>query len=254
MSQFVLITGSGRDRVGRVLAVALAKRGFDIGVHYHRSADEAEQTVAAVEAEGVQCAAYQANMADEQEVEQMFQAARKQFRSIAGLVTTASIWRPIPFLEVSAKDLRQNFDVNTVGTFLCAKYAGQWMSTQADGGCIVTFGDWAIQRPYPNHLAYFASKGAIPTLTRALAIELAVLNPKVRVNCIHPGPVMFPPDADDEERAAMIDSTLVKTANCPESVATAVISLLDNPFMTGTCVTVDGGRSIYAGEQRKRPI
>ena len=100
--------------------------------------------------------------------------------------------------------------------------------------------------------AYFVSKGAIPTLTRVLAVELGHRNPKVRVNCIHPGPVMFPPDASDAERQEMVESTLVRTADCPESIALAVQFLIDNPFVTGACLPVDGGRTIYAGETRRR--
>ena len=120
----------------------------------------------------------------------------------------------------------------------------------------MTFGDWAIERPYLDHAAYFISKGSIPTLTRSLAVELGHRNPKVRVNCIHRGPVMFPPDTTDAEREALRESTLTKSGNCPVSVAKAVALLLDNEFITGTCLPVDGGRTIFASEatSRRRPI
>jgi pteridine reductase len=130
------------------------------------------------------------------------------------------------------------------------------MTEQPEGGAIVTIGDWAIERPYLDHSAYFLSKGAIPTLTRTLAVELAHRNPRVRVNCIHPGPVMFPPDSSEEERQEMVDSTLVKRANCPDSVCRAVRFFLENDFVTGVCLPVDGGRTIFAPDStsRKRPI
>jgi pteridine reductase len=130
------------------------------------------------------------------------------------------------------------------------------MCGQEQGGVIIAIGDWAVERPYPDYAAYFISKGAIPTLTRTLAVELGHRNPQVRVNCIHPGPVMFPPDSLDDERQAMIQSTLTKTANCPESIAQAVEFFADNAFVTGVCLPVDGGRTIYASEatSRTRPI
>ena len=120
------------------------------------------------------------------------------------------------------------------------------MVGQAEGGVIITFGDWAIDRPYVDHAAYFTSKGAIPTLTKMLAVELGQRNPRVRVNCIHPGPVMFPEAMSHEERQATIRATLVQRADCPESVVSAVRFLIENDFVTGVCLPVDGGRTVYA--------
>ena len=121
---------------------------------------------------------------------------------------------------------------------------------------IITIGDWAIERPYLDHSSYFISKGAIPTLTKTLAVEFATRNPKVRVNCIHPGPVMFPPDSSEDDQKEMVESTLTKNPNCPESISQAVEFFITNQFVTGVCLPVDGGRSIFAPDSvsRERPI
>ena len=103
--------------------------------------------------------------------------------------------------EVTAADVRLNFEANVLGTFLCCQHAGLAMVRQPGGGCIINFGDWAEARPYLNYVPYFATKGAIATLTRSLAVELGTRNPRVRVNCILPGPVLFPPDMPEAERA-----------------------------------------------------
>jgi pteridine reductase len=121
------------------------------------------------------------------------------------------------------------------------------MARQPEGGLIVTLGDWAEVRPYLNYAAYFPSKGAVTTMTRSLAVELAARNPRVRVNCIMPGPVMLPADLPEAERREAINATLVKREGSPENIAQAVLSFIDNVFVTGVCLPVDGGRTIYAG-------
>lgn len=254
--RIALITGSGRRRVGHVVARYLAQRGYSIALHYHSSEEEAERAAAEIRDLGVQCAAFRANVAVESDVNRMFNQLLEKFGRLDVLVTTASIWGTTPLEKVTADDVWREFNVNTLGTFLCARQAGLTMCKQDEGGAIVTIGDWAIERPYLDHTAYFISKGAIPALTRALAVELAHRNPNVRVNCIHPGPVMFPPDAGEDERQRLIESTLTKNPNCPESIAQAVEFLIHNNFVTGVSLPVDGGRTIFASEatQRKRPI
>jgi pteridine reductase len=239
-----------------VVARALAEQGYGIALHYYGSAESAQTSVEEMRSLGRDCEAYQANVASEADVDRMFDAVVDRFGRLDVLVTTASIWDTVALEEVTADDLWRNFGVNTLGTFLCARRAGLTMARQEEGGAIVTMGDWAITRPYLDHVPYFVSKGAIPTLTRALAVELAHRNPKVRVNCVHPGPVMYPPDTSESERQEMVDSTLVKAANCPDSIAQAVQFLVENQFVTGTCLPVDGGRTIFAREStsRSRPI
>ena len=121
------------------------------------------------------------------------------------------------------------------------------MVGQPEGGAIVTIGDWACARPYANYAAYFLSKGAIPTLTRTLAVELAARNRAVRVNCILPGPVMLPEDLSTPEVQGVVPGTLLKRLGRPEHIAHAVLFLVENDYVTGVCLPVDGGRTIAEG-------
>ena len=122
------------------------------------------------------------------------------------------------------------------------------MVAQASGGVIVNIGDWAEVRPYLGYAAYFPSKGAVTAMTRNFAVELGTRNPNVRVNAILPGPVMLPPDLPADERKQAIDATLVKREGSPKNVAQAVLALVENDFITGVCLPVDGGRTVYAPE------
>ena len=163
---------------------------------------------------------------------------------IVGLVNCAAIYAPLPLEEVTADEVRKYFEVNTLGTFVCCQHAGLKMAAQESGGVIVNIGDWAIARPYAGYAAYFPSKGAIPALTRMFAVELSQRNPQVRVNAILPGPVIFPRDMPEAEREAVIAATLVKRAGTPQNIAQAVLFFVENDFVTGVCLPVDGGRTL----------
>jgi pteridine reductase len=234
--------------VGWYVAEALAGRGYSLAVHYRTSIEEARETVAALEARGLEGSAFQADLADEAAVRNLFARVFDRFGRLDVLVNCAAIWERKRLEDVTAADVRRHLESNTLATFLCCQEAGLRMMRQPEGGNIITVGDWATMRPYRNYAAYFPSKGAIPTLTRTLAVELGSRNPAVRVNCILPGPVLLPPDISAEERRQIVDATLVKREGRPENVAQAVLFFLDNDFVTGVCLPVDGGRSIFAAD------
>jgi pteridine reductase len=241
-----LVTGSGKRRVGSYVADALAERGYALAIHYRNSATEAKAAVAAYQSRGVEAIAVQADLTDEKAVQSLVGQTLAQFGRLDVLVNCAADWKSKRLENVTAADVRHYFEINTLGTFLCAQQAGLAMAKQREGGAIITIGDWATERPYLNYAAYFPSKGAIPTLTRVLAVELGRRNPAVRVNCILPGPVMLPPDLAETERQQAIAATLVKREGRPENIAQAVLFFVDNDFVTGACLPVDGGRSIFA--------
>jgi pteridine reductase len=246
-SRVALVTGSGKKRIGWYVADTLAERGFNMIVHYHTSAQEADEAAASFRRHGVETITLQADLTDESAVHGLFQEALRHFSRLDVFVHCTGLWQSRRLEDVRAADVRRHFEVNVLSTFLCAREAGLAMVRQPEGGCIVTLGDWAEVRPYLNYAAYFASKGAIPTMTRCLAVELGTRNPRVRVNCIEPGPVMMPPDLPAEEHREAIASTLVQHEGNPLHVAQAVLALLDNDFITGVSLPVDGGRTIYAG-------
>ena len=242
-----VVTGSGKKRVGYHVAEALARRGHALAVHYRTSADDAAATAAHFRAAyGVPVLTVQADLADEAAVRRMAAAVRDEFGRVDVLVNCAAVWNRKRLEDVTAADVRGHFDANTLGTFLTCQHFGLDMVEQAEGGCIVNVGDWADVRPYLDYAAYYPSKAAIPGLTRVFAVELGTRNPRVRVNAVLPGPVMLPPDLPEAERREAVDATLVRREGSPGHVAQAVLSFLDNDFVTGACLPVDGGRTVYA--------
>ncbi len=239
-----LITGSGAPRVGNVVARRLAAEGYRVVLHANRSVAAAEATVADLQASGAEAFAVAGDLRDEAIVRRLIDQAIAHFGQLDALVNCAAVWPRKSLEETTAADVREQFDSNTLSTFLCCQHAGLAMAAQPTGGAIVNFGDWATARPYRNYAAYFASKGAIETLTRVFAIELAARNPRVRVNAVLPGPVMLPPELSPAERAEAVAGTLVGREGSPANVADAVLFLLRNDFITGVCLPVDGGRTI----------
>jgi pteridine reductase len=239
-SPVALVTG-GAVRVGAAIVRELAARGYRVAIHANTSLDRAQTLVEELSKSGHEAAAFGADLRDEDATRAMIDRARRHFGRLDALVNSAATWSPTPLGTTLADDVRRFFEVNTLSTFVCCQHAGIIMTEQEQGGAIVNIGDWAVERPYGGYSAYFVSKGAIPTLTRMFAVEFA---PKVRVNAVLPGPVMLPDNVSEADRRRAIAGTLLGRPGKPENVALAVCLLLENDFITGVCLPVDGGRTL----------
>ena len=193
---------------------------------------------------GAVAEAFQADLTEESDVTRLFGETESAFGRLDLLVNTAAVWEPTPLKTLTAEQIRRQFDVNTLGSLLVAKAAGEVMARQPEGGAIVLIGDAALNRPYTDYAAYFASKGALPVLTECLAVELAALNPRIRVNCIHPGPVLVAPDLPEKARRRAYEGNLLSTKGTPQVIASAVLFLAENDYITGVNLPVDGGRRL----------
>ena len=245
-----VVTGSGADRVGRAIVLRLARAGCRVAVHANTSIDQASETAKlASDFHGQPSIVVQGSLLDDETPERIVSEAHDAFGRIDIMVNSAAVWSPHQLMDVTGEQLRRYYQINSVGTFLCAQAAGRRMVQQPTGGSIINIGDWATQRPYVDHSAYFPSKSAVDMITRTLAVELAQLNPKIRVNCVKPGPVMFADEVDEEYKQRIASTTLTGQPGSAEHVAHAVMFLCENDFVTGVCLPVDGGRSIFAPDK-----
>ncbi|MFN8389521.1 MAG: SDR family oxidoreductase [Bdellovibrionota bacterium] len=239
-----VITGCGKDNLGTAVAREAVRRGFSVVMGYRNAAEEVTSVRNELRASGGHVEAVRVDVSVDTDIEELIAQAVNAFGRIDLLATCASLWSPTPFDEISTEDLSSNFAVNTLGTFLAAQKAGAVMAAQSEGGAIVTFGDWAIVRPYIDFAAYSISKGAIPTLTAVLANELARKNPRIRVNCIHPGVLNAPHPPTGELRDKVIHRTPAQRLGDQANIVQTVFFLAENDYISGACIPVDGGRTI----------
>ena len=138
-----LVTGAGKRRVGAHVADALVNRGYSLVIHYRSSATEANEAVARYRDRGVEAVALQADLSDEKAVQTLVAQALAQFGRLDVLVNCAAAWNSKRLEDATGADVRQYFETNTLGTFLCSQHAGLTMVKQKEGGSIITIGDWA---------------------------------------------------------------------------------------------------------------
>lgn len=234
-----LVTGAS-GRLGRALALALARHGALPVVHYRRDERGAEETVRRLRAAGVESRALQADLACPGACAALVEQTRALLGGLDLLVNNAGIFERAPLEEMDAADFDRHMASNARPTYELTLYAGRLMKAEG-GGDILNLADVAALRPWPAYVAYSASKAAVVSLTRGFAKALA---PEVRVNAIAPGPVLPPAGADEAQGQAAVEATLLKRWGSPEDVTAAALFLLRAHYVTGCVLHVDGGRSI----------
>ena len=246
--QVALVTGGGRG-IGAATVAQLARDGYLVCVNYIASEAAAARTVAAVEAAGGKAIAVQADVSDEADVIRLFATVDDQLGLISALVNNAGIVLPQTRVEdIDAARVDKLLHTNVTSCFLCCREAVRRMSTKhgGNGGAIVNVSSAAARIGSPGeYVDYAATKGAIDTLTRGLALEVA--DEGIRVNGVRPGFIYTDMHADGGEpkRVDRLAASLpLQRGGTPEEVASSICWLLsgDASYVTGTLIDVAGGR------------
>ncbi len=238
-----LVTGSSRG-LGRAAALALAEAGADIAVNYVRDRDAAEDTAGRCAALGVRAFAFKADMAAPADVSSLVRRTLRQFSRLDVLVCSAGIWREAAIDAMTEEQLAEMLDTNVRGVFRCCREAVPVMKAQRSGR-IILVSSTAGQRGEPLHSHYAASKGAVQSLAKSLAPELAPHN--VLVNCIAPGwfdtDMSRPTLADPAGEQRVLATIPLGRVGRPEEFAGAVLFLASDlsGFVTGEILNVNGG-------------
>lgn len=239
-----IVTGGGTG-IGRAVSLQLAARGAAVAVVYSRSAAEARDTVAEIEAQGGRALALGADVSVRAEVERMTAEVAQAFGRIDYLVNNAGITRQLPFADLDAIDdgvWDELYGVNVKGAFYCSRAAAPWLRRQP-GSAIVNVGSIAGETGYGSSLPYAVSKAAMHGLTRSLARALA---PAVRVNAIAPGAVgtRWWSGNEDKMRTLAGSVALNRVSNPDDIAATVLLMLLEAASVTGQVLKADNGQTL----------
>ncbi|MCM2975323.1 SDR family oxidoreductase [Priestia aryabhattai] len=238
-----IITGGGTG-VGKATALKLADMGAKLVINYSNSEKEAKKAVEEISEKGSMAFAFKANVANENEVNEMIHQTITQFGRLDGLVNNASITAQIPMhdLESATDDIWDSlYDVNVKGMFHCVKAAVPHMKKQKSGA-IVNVGSVAGKTGIGSSIPYAATKAAIHTMTKSLAIALA---PHIRVNCISPGAVDTRWWSGNEDKMYQLAGNLpLQRISSPEDIADAILFQLKQESVTGQVFTIDNGQTL----------
>jgi pteridine reductase len=232
-----LVTGGAR-RIGLSLCLALAHRGTNVVLHYHRSEREARQAKRRIEDAGAKCWLTRADLADAESVGNMLVAVGRDCPPVDVLVNNASVYHATPLTDLNAAQWDEFLNTNLRAPFLLCRELGLAMK-QRGAGKIINLADAAVWRPYKGHLPYLISKAGLVTLTQILALELA---PEVQVNAVAPGTVLLPDAHEPALAEAVTKLSPLRRVGTPEDVVALVLFLIEKGnFMTGGVHPVDGG-------------
>lgn len=233
----ILVTGAAR-RVGRGIALRLAREGARVAIHYHASEQEAQRTAAECGA-----ALFRANLEQVTGIEAMFGDIQQRMGRLDGLVNNAARFTRFDPLDITEADWDFIHSVNLKAVFFCCQNAARLMR-KTGGGRIVNISSLGGIRPWADHAHYCASKAGVIMLTQALAKAFA---PSITVNSVAPGVIPFgePPEEEAPRIQKMIRDTPARRAGTAEDIADAVVFFLKaSEFVTGQVLAVDGGLSL----------
>jgi NAD(P)-dependent dehydrogenase (short-subunit alcohol dehydrogenase family) len=234
-----LVTG-GAKRIGREIALTLARAGADVAITYRASEKEAESTAAELSECGVRSFALRCDLRDPASIRETVADAIRQLGRLDLLINNAGLYQTREFAAVSAADFDDLFAVNARAPMLTMQACAEELKRRR--GSIVNIGSLGGIRPWATHAHYCASKAALHMLTEAAAKALA---PEVSVNCVAPGMI----DLGEPEREPMLarfaEKTPMQTNGSARDVAEAVLFFAASPqFITGQILVVDGGLSL----------
>lgn len=234
-----LITGAAH-RIGRTIALSLARNGWAVAIHCRNATSAAEALADSVRAGGGRAEAVQANLADEEALDPLMEAVASRLGPPTCLINNASAFLVDTVDTLTGATWSAHLDINLKAPVFLAQAMARRLPSDARGN-VINIIDQRVWKPTPDFFSYTISKAGLWTATQTLAQGLA---PRIRVNAIAPGPVLRSVHQTDAEFEAEIQSTLLKTGPAPDEIAAAVLFILAAPSMTGQMIALDCGQHL----------
>jgi NAD(P)-dependent dehydrogenase (short-subunit alcohol dehydrogenase family) len=236
----VLVTGGAR-RIGRAIALELARAGWDVAVHFRASAADAQATVAQLQGHGAQAAAFAADLADEAACRALVPEVIARLGRLDAVVNNASTFEYDDAQSFGVAAMERHWRANTAPAVLLAQALHAHLSTRGGDGCVVNLLDQKLWNPNPDYFSYTLSKAALEAATSMLALALA---PRARVCGVAPGVTLVSGAMSEDEFAKAQRLTPLQRSSTLDDVARAVRFLLESPAITGSTLMIDGGQHL----------
>jgi NAD(P)-dependent dehydrogenase (short-subunit alcohol dehydrogenase family) len=242
MTQSLALVTGGAQRLGKAFALSLARQGYDILLHYHLSEQEAQRTKSEIESAGRTVHLLQADLSNPEEIASLFSRIKFIFHPSSFifrvLVNSAAVMPVGHPSELSLENWDAALDLNLRAPFLLAQEAAKLMT---EGGLIINVTDIGANKAWSRYPSYAVSKSALESLTKVLARAFA---PSIRVNAIAPGLVLQSDVVTPEEWERLVKRLPLKRPARLEEITSALEFLVNNEYVTGQTIVVDGGYSL----------
>ncbi|MCC6145927.1 MAG: SDR family oxidoreductase [Anaerolineaceae bacterium] len=233
-----LVTSAQR-RIGREIALGLAAAGANIVVAHYEETELAEETTNCIQEMGVGALQAWVDVSDKLSVTKLVEQALSHFGSVDILINAASYYSKVPFPNPDTSNWERSLGVLLNGPFYLANALAPKMLENGQGVIINICDLSSLWECWPDYTGHVVGKAGLWALTRQLALELA---PKVRANGIAPGPILPPPHYDEAKIVRTADKTLLNTWGSPQDIVRTVIFIIENDYLTGELIHVDGGQ------------
>jgi NAD(P)-dependent dehydrogenase (short-subunit alcohol dehydrogenase family) len=239
MTKSVLVTGAAK-RLGRAIALDLARDGWNVAIHYNGSEEDADSAAQAVRAFGAEAAALKCDLSNEEETARLVDRAVSEIGPLTALVNSASLFENDDWQSATRKTWDEHIEINLRAPFLLSQLFARQLP-EGQQGNIINIIDQRVLKPTPQFLSYSISKAGLYWLTTTLAQGMG---PRVRVNAVGPGPTLRNPRQSEEDFSRQRDATILKRGADPADICAAVRYLLTAEAVTGQMLAVDGGQHL----------
>lgn len=239
-STTAVITGA-TGGLGSDIAMALAHDGCDCVCHYNTNQKAAEQLVARIQQTGKKAISIQADLTSPDQIQKLFQIPA-DFAPLRILINSAATFTRQPLDQISPELARHVFDTNLTAPILTSQHFARIIKQKKQPiAKIINIADIGGIRPWANYTLYCASKAGLISVTKSLAKELA---PEIYVNAIAPGLVTWPENFTEQQKENQLKRIPAARIANPKDITEAIIFLLNNNYITGQTLNIDGGRCI----------